>query len=72
MRKKLTNKDNYEPKCAYCTYGRLSPNGENILCSKKGIMDPDNSCRRYKYDVLKRKPKSQIVIRPADPEDFKL
>lgn len=72
MKKKLTNYKKYPPKCEYCAKGRLSPNGENILCSKKGIMQLDNCCSAYKYDILKRIPKKPPIIKSADPDDFKI
>ena len=72
MNGKLINRKKYPPKCAYCSKGRLSPNGKDILCKKRGIMQPDDSCRSYKYDVLKREPKNQAVLPEIDPKDFEL
>ena len=72
MNRKLTNKKNYPPKCAYCAKGRLSPDGESVLCPKKGITSPQDSCRSYKYDVMKRIPEKAPVIQSADTKDFEL
>ena len=72
MKKRLLNKKQYPPKCEYCSRGRLSPDGESVLCPKKGIMELNDFCRRYKYDVLKRVPVKQQIIQPADPKEFEL
>lgn len=70
MNKKLLNKKEYPPKCEYCQKGRLSPDGESVLCPKKGIVEKDDSCRSYKYDVLKRKPLRQPLVDDVNSEDF--
>lgn len=72
MRKKILSKKEYPPKCDYCKHGRLSPDGESILCEKKGIVERDSSCRAYKYDVMKRVPYKQPLVKSADPSDFEL
>ena len=72
MKNKLLNKKKYPPKCAYCAKGRMSPDGKSVLCPKKGLTDPGDSCRAYKYDVMKRVPVKQQIITPADPKDFEL
>ncbi len=43
-------------KCALCEVGRLSADGKSVFCEKKGVMDPDDKCGRFKYDPLKREP----------------
>ena len=62
-----------EPRCAYCAHGR-SLDQEQIVCPRKGVMDPGSHCRSFRYDPLKRVPP-----RPAKPvgvglpdEDFQL
>ena len=72
MNGKLLNRKKYPPKCAYCARGRLSPNGKDILCNKNGIMEPDEFCTSYKYDVLKREPMNKAVLPEANPNDFEL
>ena len=72
MKSKLLNKDAYEAICRNCKHGRLSPEGDTVLCVKKGIVDPDGSCRRYSYDPLKRVPRKMPAVREANPEDFDL
>ena len=72
MKSKLINKDAYEKTCRNCKNGRLSPEGDSVLCVKKGIVDADGKCRRYSYDPLKRVPRKKPVPASANPEDFVL
>lgn len=72
MKKKLTDKKKYAAVCENCLHGRLSPDGETVLCIKKGIVQPDGTCRRYSYDPLKRQPKKPLLIEHADPSEFTL
>ncbi len=71
MAKPLFNKS-ISPSCAHCMHGRTSEYTDEIFCIKRGITNKNESCRHYKYDVLKRIP---TRIKPAadyTPEDFKL
>ncbi len=43
-------------KCALCEIGRLSPDGKTVLCVNRGVMQPDDCCRKFRYDPLKREP----------------
>ena len=70
--KKLFDKKNYDKKCEYCLFGRISPAGDKILCEKKGIIEIGDACRKYKYDPLKREPMKKLVVESADPDDFRL
>ncbi len=72
MKSKLLNKNAYEAVCRNCKHGRLSPDGETVLCVKKGVVEPDGKCRRYSYDPLKRVPRKAPVLMTADPDDFDL
>ena len=44
-----------ERSCSYCLYG-AKLDDDVILCSKKGMRGSGESCRRFKYDPLKRVP----------------
>lgn len=70
--KNLFNKKSISASCSYCTYGKLSPNGENVLCLKKGLVDKDFACKKYKYDPLKRQPRRPRELEQFDAEDFSL
>ena len=44
-----------ERSCSYCAYGaKLEEDG--ILCSKRGLKQEGDSCRRFRYDPCKRVP----------------
>lgn len=60
------------PACAYCMKGTAASDNKNILCLKKGIVNPDYSCRRFKYDPLKRVPKIPPEIEKFTAEDFSI
>ena len=72
MNKKMINEDKYPARCEYCAHGRKSADDGIVLCVKKGVVETDDSCRSYKYDVLKRKPLKKPSIEEADPSDFEL
>ena len=64
---------NIEPRCDYCRYG--SDIGENeIACSKFGIFFAGDSCRKFKYDPLKREPERKKAPDSSNlsAEDFEL
>lgn len=65
MKKKLINKKSITPACGLCAHGRISPDGESVLCIRTGVRQMESSCRSFKYDPLKRKPK-----KAAKPEEF--
>lgn len=62
-----------DPRCEYCARGtRLDE--DSVMCLKRGVVHPSQSCRAFRYDPLKRVP-----LRPVAPdfsrlkeEDFKL
>ena len=64
---------NIEPKCAYCARA-ARVDDFTVACEKKGIVDAEGQCRRFKYDPLKRTPlkKPQLVTRGLTDDDFKL
>ena len=72
--KKLLNKKEISPSCSYCALGKLAPDGETVLCKKKGVVEKDFSCRKFKYDPCKRVPvKAKAMdFSQYSPEDFKL
>lgn len=61
------------PRCEYCLHGRPAPDADAVLCVKRGIMRPDSSCSKFRYDPLKRVPKPKAKVNnDFGPEDFKL
>lgn len=70
--KKLFGKKDISASCSYCVHGRIAPNKESILCKKAGLVDIDYSCKKFKYDPLKRQPTRPRPIVKYDEEDFSL
>lgn len=69
MKQKIIDEKKYPKKCANCFYGRMPLDGVSVLCEKKGVVDPETSCRHYKYDPLKRippKPMQTLIFRAED------
>ena len=70
MKRKIIG--NVEPKCEYCVHGKLTPDKNNILCEKKGVLDKDDYCKKFIYDALKRVPVSALPVQKFSKEDFEL
>ena len=62
-----------ERSCSYCMYGAMLDDGQ-ILCTKRGLRQEADSCRRFKYDPCKRVPgKAKAMdFSKYDGEDFSL
>lgn len=58
--------------CKNCVLGRPSFDGKRILCIRRGVVDPDYSCRKYKYNPLKRIPRRNPILPTFDRDEFKL
>lgn len=58
--------------CSYCVYGTPTVYGKEILCKKRGVTEIRDSCRKYKYDPLKRQPQKAKIADGYSEEDFKL
>lgn len=64
---------NIEPACEYCVLGKLTSDGKNVLCKKKGVTSLYYKCFRFKYDPLKRIPKKlPQASTEFTKEDFEL
>lgn len=61
-----------EPRCEYCARGELSPDGESVLCIKRGVMLTYSHCRKFTYDPLKRQPSKKPPLPEFSKEDFSL
>lgn len=71
MKKTLFGK-NVSPKCIYCETGIVTDDGKSVLCKKKGVMQPDSFCRKFRYDPLKRVPETAKLNTDFSEEDFAL
>lgn len=58
--------------CAICAHGQKAADSDMILCSKKGILQPDYKCRKFRYDPLRRQPKMMPSLPEYTADDFKL
>ena len=59
--------------CAYCRYG-TQLDEDQILCTKRGVVDISFSCRKFKYDPCKRQPVKAKApdFKSYNDEDFTL
>ena len=55
-----------DPRCAYCERS-AKLDADSVMCIKKGVVAAGGSCRKFKYDPLKR-----IPPRPAVPDFSRL
>ena len=67
FRKKITRS------CSYCKFSTKFSDAQ-VLCTKRGIVDSDKACRKFKYDPCKRVP---LKVKALDfnqysEEDFSL
>lgn len=61
-----------EPRCETCALGKLSSDGSAVLCEYSGAMPLDHSCRRYRYDPLRRTPRRMPAPDAPDAAAFSL
>lgn len=48
-------KQDIDPMCVYCAFGQ-QVSSQEVICPKKGLMAPYDSCRKFQYDPLRRVP----------------
>lgn len=72
MKKKLFNTGSVDKICANCIHGRHTPDGDSVLCVKKGIMSRYSACRKFEYDPLNRIPVRPVAMSEFSAEDFEL
>lgn len=63
---------NLQKSCLWCVYGTTSEYCEEIFCKKHGVTTRADSCRKYKYDPLKRTPHKIKPSTEFTKEDFSL
>lgn len=69
--KRLCNK-NITPACEYCAVGRNLKEKGVILCIKRGVVKSDFHCKKFKYNPLKRVPKSNNFPTEFNNKDFSI
>ncbi len=66
-------KSKSEPQCAYCEYAQITEGGDVAVCRKVGgIMQLHSKCKKYKYDPLKREPRTIMLSNDFSKEDFEI
>ena len=62
-----------EKRCAHCENGTELEDGQ-ILCSRKGLRQPEERCWRFRYDPCKRIPKkaTALAFSKYDQQDYSL
>lgn len=53
----MKKSDSEDAVCAYCRFALAVSDTGDMLCSRKGVVPAEFSCRRFVYDPLKRVPK---------------
>lgn len=69
MKNKLFKKD-IPHACKHCLFSHEFDSDNEVLCSKRGVVSVNDSCRKYKYDVLKRTPRIASLGKNYKEEDF--
>lgn len=66
-------KRDMDPMCIYCVHG-TELSGQEVACVKKGVQSPTSSCKKFRYDPLKRVPPrpKKADFSGLSHEDFKL
>lgn len=57
--------------CEYCANAQISSALNLIFCKIKGPVSGQDSCRKYKYDPLKRVPHTEAKLPEYTADDFK-
>ena len=62
-----------EKSCTYCTFCAKLNDG-TILCAKRGVLNDDTGCMRFRYDPCKRIPPKMkpLDTKKYDEVDFSL
>ena len=58
--------------CVYCELSYPAGQEDFRLCFKKGIVRPDFSCAKFRYDPIMRIPNRPLELEEYDAKEFKL
>ena len=58
--------------CKNCVFSRSFGAENECICEKRGVVNADDSCRKYKYDATKRVPLRATLPNGYTEEDFSL
>ena len=68
---KIFNKK-ISPACKYCIHSTPLSFTDDMVCKYKGVTESNSSCRKYKYDPLKRQPSTLVLEKNYSKSDFEL
>lgn len=68
---KLYGKD-VLPRCLYCEHGQPVKDTGHINCRYRGVVTDGYSCRKFRYDPLKRVPAKPAALPRYDAGDFSI
>lgn len=62
------------PRCSFCAHSNSNKESGNILCDIKGTVPADYACKKFKYDIFKKKikPRKAKKMPSFTPDDFSL
>ena len=52
----MSGNENVERYCKFCEFALSLTDGDQMLCSRHGVVPASYSCHRFRYDPLKRVP----------------
>ena len=69
LRLKKTQMEEYDitEVCANCEYARALVSDGDMLCRFHGVVAEDHTCKKFRYDLLKRKPAKRNAPLPSVP-----
>ena len=69
LKSKLFKKD-IPRQCRHCMFSREFDSKIEVICAKRGIVNKNDCCRKYRYDVTKRVPQKIILAGEYSQDDF--
>jgi len=60
------------PACRYCEHAYPAETEDLRICTKKGLVKEDFSCRAFRYDPLMRVPRRPLEVTHLESEEFSL
>jgi len=61
-----------DPACCYCQHSTPGDDPAFLTCRHKGKVQAGASCRRFRYDPLRRTPARQTVLPHYTKEEFEI
>lgn len=59
-------------RCDSCVHSAFSTRGDKLLCRRRGLVERDGKCFRFRYDPFKRVPAKTPPLPAHSKEDFAL